>query len=139
MYYYCLKRTRAQTVMACPKNVCNILLNPCQTGVPGKKCGSIPQPLTFLTTAPTFLLSKSQTGTHLIQCQDSQFILLPAPTCSAGNPLCSKQRKSGNYCQTCSAWKLFVSLPSTHTTVWKSLCGNTKINILIKLLLMPLK
>lgn len=75
-----------------------------------------------LTMAPTFLFSTSQTGTHLISAKlPNPSHLFRAPTCSAGNPQCSEQRKLGSYCQTCTAWKLFESQPSTHTTVWKSL------------------
>ena len=88
-----------------------------------------------LTTAPTFLTSKSQTGTRLVSAKlPDPSCFLTAPTCSVGNPQCSEQRKSGSYCQTCSAWKLFGSRPFTHTTVW-NLWWKHKVNVLRKLLL----
>lgn len=115
-----------QTVTASPMNGCNILFDSHRTVVPGKRrvhlSASHHHSASVLTTAPTFLFSTSQTGTHLVSAKlPNPSHLFPAPTCSAGNPQCSEQRKLGSDCQTCTAWKLFESQPSTHTTVWKSL------------------
>lgn len=138
VYYYCLKWTQAQRVMACPKNGCNIPLDPCQTGVPEKRCGSIPQPLTFLTTSPTFLLSSPKLG---LTSSVPRF-LIHTPPCSYmlswKSPVLQAEKVRellpNMYCLEAVCAFAFHTYHSLEV-----FGGNTKINILIKLLLIPLK